>query len=235
METKELNIYQKLAKIKKPVEVLKKNRKGYGYNYVDEEVILSKITGLMEKYGVSLIPSIVPSSTQVTPYQYTKTKATKDGKVYEENVNEIIVQADTEWSWVNNDNPTDRIVVPWAMVGQQTDASQSLGSGLTYSSRYFLLKYFQVATLDDDPDNWRSRQREAEAEADKVVADGIVEQIHKFVTAHLESAPDDKQKIITVTKKFVKENGRASANYYAIEDSATAVALFEALKSEFSE
>lgn len=53
-----LNIYQKLAKIRKPVEVIKKNRKGYGYTYVDEEEILSKITGLMGKYGVSLIPNI---------------------------------------------------------------------------------------------------------------------------------------------------------------------------------
>lgn len=56
--SEELNIYQKLAKIRKPVEIVKKNRKGYGYTYVDEEEILSKITGLMGRYGVSLIPNI---------------------------------------------------------------------------------------------------------------------------------------------------------------------------------
>lgn len=63
-----LNIYQKLAKIRKPVEVVKKNRKGYGYTYVDEEEILSKITGLMGKYGVSLIPNITHGSAVVEPY-----------------------------------------------------------------------------------------------------------------------------------------------------------------------
>lgn len=29
-----LNIYQKLAKIRKPVEVIKKNRKGYGLSLI---------------------------------------------------------------------------------------------------------------------------------------------------------------------------------------------------------
>lgn len=71
-----LNIYQKLAKIRKPVEVIKKNRKGYGYTYVDEEEILSRITGLMGKYGVSLIPNITHGSAVVEPYHYTKTKVT---------------------------------------------------------------------------------------------------------------------------------------------------------------
>ena len=55
----------------------------------------------------------------------------------------------------------EKIVVPWGLVGQQADASQSFGSGLTYTYRCFLLKYFGVSTVDDDPDNWRSKQREA--------------------------------------------------------------------------
>ena len=42
------------------------------------------------------------------------------------------------------------------MVGQQADGSQALGSGLTYANRYFLLKYFNVATSEDDPDAIRS-------------------------------------------------------------------------------
>ena len=68
-ETKEavkLNIYEKLAKIRKNVEVLQKNASGYGYKYVSEDLILEKITGLMDRYGLSLIPSIVQGSTAVT-------------------------------------------------------------------------------------------------------------------------------------------------------------------------
>lgn len=228
-----LNIYQKLAKIRKPVEVIKKNRKGYGYTYVDEEEILSKITGLMDRYGVSLLPNIVHGSAVVEPWHYTKTKVTKDGKAYEEHVNEVLVRADMDWIWVNNENPDDRIVVPWLFVGSQADASQAFGSGLTYSSRYFLLKYFNVATSDDDPDNWRSKQREAEETEDRMIAEKIVEQVHAFVTEHLAANPDDKQKIVALTKQYVKENGKATANYYAVKSSATATELLNALKKEF--
>lgn len=228
-----MNIYQKLAKIRKPVEVIKKNRKGYGYTYVDEEEILSKITGLMGKYGVSLVPNITHGSAVVEPYHYTKTKTTKDGTPYEEHVNEVLVRADMDWIWINDENPEDRVIVPWLFVGTQSDASQAFGSALTYASRYFLLKYFNVATSDDDPDNWRSRQREAESEEDRLIAEKIVDQIHALVTEHLAVAPEDKQNVIAITKKYVKENGKASANYYAIETSAVASELLNALKAEF--
>lgn len=232
---REMNIYQKLAKIRKPVEVIKKNRQGYGYKYVDEEEILSKITGLMGKYGVSLLPNIVHDSTVVEPYHYMKTKATKDGKIYEEHVNEILVRADMEWIWVNDDRPEDRVIVPWIFVGSQADASQAFGSGLTYSSRYFLLKYFNVATSDDDPDNWRNRQREAEKEVDRLVAEQILNQVHTLVTEHLAAYPDSKQDIISVTKRYAKENGKASANYFAIENPTVASELLKALNTEVFE
>lgn len=230
-----MNIYQKLAKIRKPVEVLQKNKSGYGYKYVTEDVILSKITGLMDKLGVSLIPSIVAGTTVVTPYNYTKTKSTKSGEIYEEQVNEILVNCDMQWQWVNNEKPEDRVIVPWSMVGQQTDASQAFGSGLSYASRYFMLKYFNVATSDDDPDNWRSAQKEAENAENKEVAGQIIEQVHNFVTAHLETCPNDKQEITAIVKKYAKDRGKASANYYLIEDPIVASNLLQEITERFSE
>lgn len=231
-----MNIYEKLAKIRKPVEVLQKNKSGYGYKYVTEDVILSKITGLMDRLGVSLVPNIVPGTIKVEPYGYTKTKSTKNGDIYEERVNEILVNCDMEWHWVNNECPEDRVIVPWAMVGQQTDASQAFGSGLSYASRYFMLKYFNVATSDDDPDNWRSAQKEAENAENRAIAEQIVEQIHQIVTAHLESHPDDKQAVVAVVKKYAKtKGGKASANYYDIEDPIVASKLLEEVTDKFTE
>ncbi len=221
-----LNIYQKLAKIRKPVEVLQKNKQGFGYRYVTEDVILSKITGLMDKYQVSLIPNILYGTTKVEPYTYSKTKSTKDGKIYEEKVKEILVTCDMDWQWVNNDNPEDRIVIPWTAVGQQVDASQALGSGLSYSSRYFLLKFFNVATSDEDPDNWRKLQKEAEEAEEKEISAKIIEKIHSIVMAHLEKNPDDKTKVISLTKKYAKtKDGKASGDYNNIVRSADAAAL----------
>lgn len=226
-EARNQNIYQKLAKIRKPVEVLQKNKSGYGYKYVTEDLILAKITGLMDKLGVSLVPTIIRGTTVVEPLHYTKTKSTKDGKVYEEQVNEVLVHADMEWVWINNDNPADRVIVPWMLVGSQNDASQAFGSGLSYSSRYFMLKYFNVATSDDDPDHWRAVQREAEDTENREISSKIIEKVHTIVVSHLEKNPDDKADVTAIVKKYAVEKNKPSANYYAITDPNIASKLLE--------
>lgn len=94
--SEQLNLLQKLAKIRKMTEVIKKNKKGFNYKYTSVDEILARVTAGMDKYGVSLIPKITPGSEVVLPYHYTKTRATKNGEVYEENINEIITQAGTK-------------------------------------------------------------------------------------------------------------------------------------------
>ena len=229
-----LNIFQKLAKIRKNVEVLNKNASGYGYKYVSEDVILEKVTGLMDRYGLSLIPSIVPGSTNVTPYHYVETKVKKDGDTYEKHSNEILVNADMCYTWVNNDNPSERIEVPWMFVGQQADASQAFGSGLSYSSRYFLLKYFNSATTDDDPDNWRSRQKEAALAEEREVAKEITSKIHTHVTAYVTEHTDQRDALIEAIKSVaVDKNGKATNNYNTVVDPVVASKVWQTLNERF--
>lgn len=230
-----MNIYQKLAEIGKPVEVLQKNKAGYGYKYVTDELILANIKGLMRKHGVSLIPKIIPGTTKVEPYHYTKTKASKTGQTFEEKVNEILVQCDMEWHWINNENPEDRIIVPWTVVGQQSDASQAFGSGLTYSSRYFLLKYFNVSTTEDDPDNWRSTKKAAEEQESREAAAEIVSIIHQSVKEYLTLNPEKNDAIVGIVKQYAKDKaGKPCANYNNITDPVVASALLEALTAAMS-
>ena len=47
MSEQTANIYQKLAKVRKQVEVIRKNKSGYGYKYVTEDEILAKISVFM--------------------------------------------------------------------------------------------------------------------------------------------------------------------------------------------
>lgn len=224
----ELNIYQKLAKIRKQVEVIRKNKSGYGYKYVSEDEILAKISVLMDKYNLSLLPNITEGTTKIQPYTYQKTKCTKDGTIYEENNNEILVGADMTWSWVNNDNPAERVDVSWALVGQQTDASQAFGSGLTYSSRYFLLKFFNIATPDEDPDNFRSKQRATELAEDKMIAEQIIQRFDELVKTFLGSAKDQDDNVKKFVSKYVK-----CGNYFAITESALASKLLADFKETF--
>ncbi len=66
----------------------------------------------MDSLGVSLIPGIVPGTLEVSPYTYVKTKYNSKAKESrEKNVNEILVKADTVYTWVNDENPSKTIVV----------------------------------------------------------------------------------------------------------------------------
>ena len=227
-----MNIYQKLAKIRKQVEVVQKNKSGYGYKYVTDDELLAKITAGMDRYGVSLIPNIVPDTLEVQPYTYKKTKKEKQNGqfvTYEENVNEFITTSDMQYIWVNNENPEEKVTVNWSMVGQQSDASQCLGSGLTYSMRYFLLKYFNVATPDDDPDAWRSKQKAAEVAEDKAVAEQIIAVLDTEIKSFLADNPKKSNDVKTLVSKYTK-NG----NYFAITESALAAKLLDDFKANFN-
>lgn len=224
----EMNIYQKLAKVRKQVEVIQRNKSGYGYKYVSEDEILAKVSGFMDKYGLSLIPSIVHNSSEVSPYNTKKTKTTGKGELYEENVNEVLVSADMVFTWVNNENPEERIDVPWILVGHQSDGSQSFGSGLSYAMRYFLLKFFNIATPDDDPDKWRSKQKAAGAAEDKMVAEEIINSLDAQVKEFLATNPNKSNDVKKLFTKYVK-----GGNYFAITESALASKLLNDFKETF--
>ena len=224
----DLNIHQKLANIRKQVEVMKKDAKAYGYNYVKEEDILAKLTVFMDEYGLSLTPSVVPGTLNVMPYTYKKTKSTKQGAIYEENVNENLIWADMVYTWTNIENPEETVVVPWVVVGQQSDASQAFGSGLTYTNRYFLLKYFNVSTSDDDPDAWRAKQREAEDAANKMVADEIIKIIDVTIRDYMREHKDSGAEIKKLCTKYAKDG-----DYTLIGDPILAQKLLDEFKNTF--
>lgn len=235
-EETNLNLVQKLAKIREMVEVLRKNKSGYNYKYVTEDEILARVAAGMKKYGVSLTPSVVPGTLVVSPYHYVKTKNTKSGDQLKEDVNEILVQAEASFTWTDNDKPSEKIVVPWAIVGQQSDASQALGSALTYANRYFMLKFFQVATPDDDPDNWKDKKEEAEHEAELVVTRQIITKIDAHVRGYLDANDntDEARKTLTeLVKKYVRNGNKPSADYVShLTDPDVANKLLEALKTK---
>lgn len=158
VETKDLNLYEKIAKIAKSCVVIAKNKKTTLYKYTSEDEILARVTAAMQRYNVSLVPKVVPGTLAILPVSYTR----YDKKLEKElPVNEVIVSADMVYTWVNLDNTSEQLEVPWVMCGQKEDVSQAMGGALTYTNRYFLLKSLQMATVEDDPDYYRSKQQEA--------------------------------------------------------------------------
>jgi hypothetical protein len=229
-EESTLSLFQKLAKIRGMVEALQKNKSGYGYKYVSEDEILAKVTAGLKKYNLDVYPKIIPGTITVTPYATKKTKVGKTGNIFEENVNEVIISSEMEFEWINLDNPTERYSIPWVIAGQQSDVSQALGSGLTYCTRYFFLKFFKSSTLESDPDSWRGKQENALNEENIAITKEIIKDIDKLIK---ENITDDRRTALAdLIKKYVKKNGKASPDYLSVTEPVVASELLKAV-SEF--
>ena len=227
MEEK-LNIYQKLAKIRAISDVVAKEKRGYNYTYADITTILAKITAGMKKYGVSLIPSIVPQTASVQQMVTKTTKFDKTGKQYENVVSEMLVSADMTFTWVDDDNPEDKIVVPWFLTGSQGDPSQALGSGMTYTLRQFLTSYFQIAQADSDVDAYRTKQKIAADAEDKAVAEEIIKEFDSILRQFLANNADKGDEI----KKFIARYAK-NADYTKITNPALASKLLNDFNDKY--
>lgn len=220
------NLYEKLAEIGEAVKILKKDKSGYGYTYVEEADILARIQGKMKEKKVSLVPRITPGTTHWTPRDYIKDAKDKTGKMYDAKVNEGVVEGEMMFTWVNNDDPTETIEIPWYFVGQQSDASQAYGSALTYASRYFLLRYFNIAT-SNDPDALIAKKKKEEAEREKKILDDLIAQVRDRLNAV--AAADEKA--IPKLQEIVKKHA-GSKEIKSIKSPEVAAAILEELNKE---
>ncbi|QDQ03177.1 hypothetical protein FOH38_23560 [Lysinibacillus fusiformis] len=141
-QKKPMSLAQKLVEIRRNIGSFTKDAKGYNYNYVSGSQVLSKIQNTMNELGVLLIPKVLD--------QHFKEHAYKDNKGKEKL--DFIVYGSMTYVWMNADDPNNTIEVPFYYTGAQDDISKAFGSGLTYSERYFIIKFFNLPTDGDDPD-----------------------------------------------------------------------------------
>lgn len=225
MEEK-LNLFQKLAKIRAMSDVAQKNKQGFKYTYTDITEILANVTGGMKKYGVSLIPMIVPNTSSVDKNELVATKFDKKGEAYDQKTTEFLFTADMLFKWVNDEDPAEVIDVPWFITGSMADPAQAVGSGLTYTTRQFLTAYFQIAqSADIDVDEYRSKQKQAEESESKAIAESIIKDFDVMVKTFLADNQDKKDEVIAFLKKYAK-----NANYLAIKEPSLASKLVNDFK-----
>ena len=208
-----LNLHQKMLKIANMAGVLQKTKDGYSYKYVPEEDIQAKVTSGLQKYGVMLYVSMVPDTLRVTPHHYEKFDPKIKGL---KPVNEVIVSSEMEYTWVNTDNPEEKLTTTWAFVGQMEDAAQAMGAGLTYANRYYLMKQLQLATTESDPDNYRSKQKEAEnyeeIEAAKAAEEELKKHVKEVVDLGIKLIKEgmEKDALVAIVAKHNNGNGNPS-------------------------
>ena len=135
-----MNIYQKLLHIQSKINGLGKDKSTYNYKYVTGDKVLGEIKPLMNSLGLILKQEVI--SIENTRQDYLTAKGSKS---------EILSKVMMQFTWI--DCETGEKDVNSFGANGQNDWEKGLGSALTYAERYFLLKYFHIATDEDDIDN----------------------------------------------------------------------------------
>lgn len=138
--TTKTNIYQKLLTIQQRINGLGKDKQAFGYKYTTGDKVLGEIKPMMNDLGILLKQEVLSIENCRQDY------ATKNG-----NKSEILSKVMMKFTWV--DSETGEKDENLFGANGQNDWDKGVGSALTYGERYFLLKYFHIATDEDDIDN----------------------------------------------------------------------------------
>lgn len=153
-EKQELNLFQKIADVKANIDGFTKDAKSYNYSYVSGSQVLHRIRNKMIENNLLLVPKTSEENyKQIDVTRFNK----KAGR--EITTSEFIVEMKLTYVWINADKPEEQFEVTFYAVGQQDDVSKAHGTALTYAERYFLMKFFNIPTDEDDADAKQKQEK----------------------------------------------------------------------------
>lgn len=138
-----MNIYEKLNEIHKEVGYIQKWKQGKQYQYVGSSDVLAAVRQHMNEQNLILLPAI----ENATAKEYE----TKTGTL------QIFTELTMTMTWVNTEKPEEKVELPWYAQGMDLAGEKGVGKALTYGEKYFLLKFFNIATDKDDPDAFQDK------------------------------------------------------------------------------
>lgn len=145
-KTTKKGLYWKLLELQKSVRALGKNEKAYGYDYVSGSKLLFHLRPKMDELGLLLLPSTKDFSMQIVK---TREAGMKNNKPIEAKYENLVTITKT-YTWVDVESGEK---ADFDFVAQGcNDWDKGCGSAETYAERYFLLKFFHIATDADDVD-----------------------------------------------------------------------------------
>jgi len=221
-DPKTMSIYEKLLEARKSENYLKKEAKGFNYKYVKGSQVLGALREKLDELGLLLIPEIIS-----TTYQEIKTpkaeKAEFEAKPKAEKA-ENLVKIDMLFTWLNVHKPDEKVECRWSSMGQN-EREKGIGSAMTYAERYFLLKFFMIATDELDPDAYKEQYMQEEngpkqpppkktLTINDVIPNGILPpELHGKDITFLQLGKDSKS--FSFASKVGPQNGRYLLNYWA--------------------
>lgn len=157
-----MNIYQKLIEVRKTVPYLQKADTGAQYQYTGSSRVLAAVVDKMNELGLLLIPSVTAHTLNESPIEIKDANGntTKRTTTY-------FTELEMTMTWVNADNPEEKIVSGWYGQGVDIAGEKGVGKALTYAEKYFMLKFFNIATDKDDPDAFQAKHESKEEKVAK--------------------------------------------------------------------
>jgi len=141
-----MNLLQKLHNIQEKVSGLGKDKdtksqyNPNGFKYVTGDKVISAIKPLMNTHKLILKQEVVKMENQ--PITYVNAKGN--------NKTEVLTSMHFKFTWIDTESG-EREECLFAANGMN-DFDKGAGSAITYAGRYFLLKFFLIATDEDDVD-----------------------------------------------------------------------------------
>lgn len=203
-----LTLRQKLIEMQKELSYFQKDIQGYKYSYTSGASILAEVKKLKDKYGVLLNPVILES----------KIDTLIEEVIDDKNKVDFLFTGNGFMVWSDEN---EEIKIDWYFTGKQNDPSKSFGSALTYSERYFLLKYFGIPTDELDPDKFQEKSISKKTKAvqeelltiikelimNKIDGFNVITRIQSSFKKHLKIATSfKKSEIPQVIKKCIDED-----------------------------
>lgn len=157
--TSKKTLIEKLLDIQKGVEYLQKESKGTQYDYTGSSQVIASIRDKMNELGVLLLVCVTDHNL-LTKDEPNKTGGTRTTYFTELNL---------EMKWINADDPTDTLAVPFYGQGVDIAGEKGVGKALTYAEKYFILKTFHIPTDNDDPDAFQEKYNKPNYVSSKVI------------------------------------------------------------------
>lgn len=166
------NIYEKLANVYENVGYLQKKNKGNQYSYVGSSDVLASVREKMVEQKLLLEPRITDTNVQILE--------TKKG------TQQIFTELDMTYTWVNVEKPEEKIELPFYAQGMDLAGEKGVGKALTYAEKYFLLKYFNIATDNDDPDKFQDKVETQKKQQPKKQTKYQRDELDKKITEYMD-------------------------------------------------
>ena len=156
-----MSIHKKLHTIQSRINGLGKDKSGLNYRYVTGDKDLGEIKPIMNELGLLLKQEILSIENVRQDYK------TGIGTDKEKDKSEINSKVMMRFTWI--DIETGEKDENLFGANGQNDWDKGVGSALTYGERYFLLKFFHIATDEDDIDNPDRKKEETEQPKDTIL------------------------------------------------------------------